>query len=143
MAICRARSAHVSASLGLTGCYSAAEEDWDAIAVGEDGVVGSIELRSFLLVATEEGQPGRLLGTLNNESAEPVEVTISDDDDDVSITVPAEGQFPFDTNEVIFDTVGDAPGALTPITATTGEGTEELSIPVVDGTLGFELEERE
>ncbi|WDF33151.1 hypothetical protein PTW37_15080 [Arthrobacter agilis] len=124
-----------AASLSLTGCYSAAEEDWDAIAVGEDGVVGSVELRSFLLVAEDEGRPGRLLGTLNNESAEPVDITITDDDDEVRITVPADSQYPLDTNEVIFETVDDAPGARTSITATTPDGTEALSIPVVDGTL--------
>lgn len=125
----------VLGSLSLTGCYEAAEEDWDAIAVGEDSVVGSIELRSFLLVASEEGQPGRLLGTLNNESDQPVEVVISDDDDETIITVPAESQFPLDTNEVIFETVGDAPGALTSITAATAEETVDLQIPVRDGTL--------
>ncbi len=123
------------ASLSLTGCYEAAEEDWDAIAVGEDGVVGSVELRSFLLVASEEGQPGRLLGTLNNESDQPIDVIISDADDETTITVPAESQFPLDTNEVIFETVDDAPGALTAITATTAEETTDLRIPVRDGTL--------
>ncbi|WP_434995211.1 hypothetical protein [Arthrobacter sp. Ld5] len=121
--------------LGLTGCSSSAEEDWDAIASGEDGVVGSVELRSVLLVASEEGQPGRLLGTFNNESGETIDVTISDDDEEATITVPAEGQFPLDTNEVIFDTVGDAPGALTTVTAATADETTDLQIPVMDGTL--------
>lgn len=122
-------------AVGLVGCSTGAEEDRDAVAVGEDAVVGSVELRSFLLVASEEGGPGRLLGTLNNESNEAVEVTISDTDDEVTVTVPAESQFPFDTNETVFQTVGDAPGALTTITAATAEETTDLSIPVMDGTL--------
>lgn len=125
----------VAVALSLNGCWSNTEDDWDAIAVGEDGVAGSVELRSFLLVAVAEGEPGRLLGTFNNTSDVPVDITITDGDDTVTVTVPAEGQYPLDTNEVVFETVDGAPGSLTPITATTDEETTELSIPVRDGTL--------
>lgn len=121
--------------VALTSCSSPAEEDRDAIAVGEDGSAGSVQLRSMLLVASAEGEPGRLLGTLDNESDEALEVTLSDADDEVSVTVPANGQYPFDTNEAIFTTTGDAPGANTPITASVDSEETELVIPVLDGTL--------
>lgn len=118
-----------------TGCSGPAEEDRDAIAVGEDGSVGSVKLLSVLLVSAEEGGPARLLGTLENETNQPLEVAFSDDDDNVVVTVAADGQYPFDTNEAIFETAGDAPGANTTITVEADGETTELVVPVVDGTL--------
>lgn len=118
-----------------TGCSGPAEEDRDAIAVGEDGSVGSVELLSVLLVSTDEGDRARLLGTLDNKTDEPLEVTISDDDDRVVVTVPANEQYPFDSNETIFETAGDAPGANTTVTVEADGETMELVVPVVDGTL--------
>lgn len=118
-----------------TGCSGPAEEDRHAIAVGEDGSVGSVKILSVLLVSADEGEPARLLGTLENETDEPLEVTISDDDDSVVVSVPANAQYPFDTNEAIFETAGDAPGANTTITAEADGETAELVVPIVDGTL--------
>lgn len=65
----------------------------------------------------------------------PVEITIADEDESFTLVIPAEEEFPLDRKEVIFETVGDRPGALTPIPATAEEETLELSIPVRDGTL--------
>lgn len=98
-------------------------------------MVGTVELRSILIVGSEEGAPGRLLGTLDNEADEPVEVTISDADDEVTVTVPANDQYPLDTNEVVFDTVDETPGGLTTILFTTDDDAADLESPVRDGTL--------
>jgi hypothetical protein len=122
------------AALTVTGC-SAPEETMNAIANGEDGQVGDIELRSMLLVSADEGEPGRLLGTLVNQSSTDVDVTIRDADDQVVVTVPADGQYPLDTNEQILATVEEPPGALTAISLDTPSGSTALEIPVLDGTL--------
>jgi len=122
------------AALAMTAC-SAPEESRDAIANGEDGQVGVVKLRSMLIVSAEEGEPGRLLGTLDNESSAPVEVMISDSDDQVTVTVPANDQYPLDTNEEILSTVEEPPGALTQITLATPSETTTLDVPVLDGTL--------
>jgi hypothetical protein len=121
-------------ALTLTGC-SAPEESMNAIANGEDGQVGDIELRSMLLVSAAEGEPGRLLGTLVNPSSSDVDVTISDTDDQVTVTVPADSQYPLDTNEQIFSTVEEPPGALTEISLASSSESTALQIPVLDGTL--------
>ena len=121
-------------ALTVTGC-SAPEETRDAIANGEDGQVGVVKLRSMLLVSAEEGEPGRLLGTLDNESSAPVDVVISDLNDEVTVTVPADGQYPLDTNEQIFATVEEPPGALTEISLATADESTTLNVPVLDGTL--------
>lgn len=122
-------------ALGLAGCSEPAEEELDAIAVGENGSVGSVKLLSVLLVSENEGEPGRLLGTLDNETDEPLEVTLSDEDDSVTVTVGADDQYPFNSNEALFSTAGDAPGANTTITVEADGETTELTIPVLDGTL--------
>lgn len=122
------------AALSITGC-SAPEETRDAIATGEDGQVGAVKLRSMLVVSAEEGSAGRLLGTLDNESSAAVEVVIGDPDDRVTVTVPADGQYPLDTNEEILSTVEDPPGALTQLTLATPSESTTLDVPVLDGTL--------
>ncbi|WP_247827400.1 hypothetical protein [Arthrobacter antioxidans] len=130
----RSAALTVMAAVAMTGC-SAPEESMDAIATGEDGQVGGVELRSMLIVSAEEGGPGRLLGTLDNGSSAAVEVMISDSDDQVAVTVPANGQYPLDTNEEILSTVEAPPGALTEITLATPSETATLDVPVLDGTL--------
>ncbi|WP_394248930.1 hypothetical protein [Arthrobacter pityocampae] len=122
------------AALSMTGC-SAPEETRDAIANGEDGQVGVVKLRSMLVVSTEGGEAGRLLGTLDNESSAAVEVVIGDSDDRVTVTVPANGQYPLDTNEEILSTVEEPPGALTQLTLATPSESATLDVPVLDGTL--------
>ncbi|WP_146070787.1 hypothetical protein [Arthrobacter sp. B1805] len=94
-----------------------------------------MELLSVLLVSAGEGEPARLLGTLMNETDQPLEITLSDKDDNVIVTVAGNGQYPFDTNEAIFETAGDAPGANTTITVEADGETTDLVVPVVDGTL--------
>ncbi|WP_434994721.1 hypothetical protein [Arthrobacter sp. Ld5] len=121
-------------ALAVTGC-SAPEETRDAITTGEDGQVGVVELRSMLLVSADEGEPGRLLGTLVNESSAPVEVTISDPDDQIVVTVPADGRYPLDTNEQILAGVEEPPGALTELSLAAPTETTTLDVPVLDGTL--------
>lgn len=58
--------------VGLSGCSGAPEEDRYAIANGANAEVGSVEVRSLLIVASDKNEPGRLLATLFNTSDEPV-----------------------------------------------------------------------
>ncbi|WP_105030445.1 hypothetical protein [Arthrobacter ruber] len=118
----------------ITGCATS-EEDWNSTAVGDDKSVGDVDLRSVLLVTHEENEPARLLGTLENNGDEAVDVSISDADETTTLTIPAEGSIPLDTVATLLRTAGDAPGARTTLTATTEAGQVELLVPVVDGTL--------
>ncbi|BBE24602.1 hypothetical protein MN0502_34850 (plasmid) [Arthrobacter sp. MN05-02] len=95
----------------------------------------ALDLRSVLLVTDEEDSPARLLGTFENNGDQPVEVRISDEDEDVTVMVPAQGSVGLDTVETLLRTAGDAPGARTTLTATTDAGDVDLLVPVVDGTL--------
>ncbi|RJT75099.1 hypothetical protein D6T63_18080 [Arthrobacter cheniae] len=126
----------LGAGLGiLTGCATGGEDNWNSTAVGDDKSIGELDLRSVLLVTRDEGDPARLLGTFENNGDQPLEVTITDDDEDITVTVPAQGSATLDTLETLLQTAGDAPGARTSLTATTDAGDVELLVPVVDGTL--------
>lgn len=119
----------------LTGCATGGEDNWNSTAVGDDKSIGTIDLRSVLLVTTDEGEPARLLGTFVNNSDQSVDVTIRDTDEETELTIPAQGSLPLDTIETLLQTAGDAPGARTTLTATTDTGDVKLLVPVVDGTL--------
>ncbi|MDQ0735013.1 hypothetical protein [Arthrobacter agilis] len=131
----RVGAALVGTALLLTGCASGGEDHWNSTAVGDDKSIGAVELRSVLLVTDAEGEPARLLGTIENTGGQPVDVTISDADEETVLTVEAEGSVPLDTVETLLRTAGDAPGARTTLTAETTEGDVDLLVPVVDGTL--------
>jgi hypothetical protein len=121
---------------GLSGCSTAdPDEDWHAIANGVDGDIGGVEVRSLLIVSEDENQPGRFLGTLFNTLSEPVDVVFSDPDDSVTVRVEPQGELGFDTNPLMLSSVSDIPGSRVPVSVTVGSEKEELSTPVLDGTL--------
>lgn len=122
-------------ALGLAGCAGSPEEDWYAIANGTDAGVGGVEVRSLLIVSSGENRPGRLLGTLFNTTEKPVEVTLSDEDDSVTIQLEAQADYGFDTNPAVFSSISDIPGSRVPVTVSVESSNEELSTPVMDGTL--------
>lgn len=117
------------------GCSNQPEEDTYAVATGVNADVGTIQVRSLLIVSAAESVPGRLLGSLFNFSQEPVEVTITDQDDDVAITVEGGATHQLDSNPAILTSVSDIPGSRVPLTVKAGTDTAELQVPVLDGTL--------
>lgn len=135
----RLRATLLVTSLGtslvlMTGCATGGEDNWNSTAVGDDKSVGDLNLRSVLLVTDREDSPARILGTFENNGDTDMDVVLSDDDEDVTVTVPAQGSVGLDTLETLLRTAGDAPGARTSLTATTDAGDVELLVPVVDGT---------
>lgn len=142
MSINDARSAHAPipvltgstlVTLLVVGCSPADSYD-SAELNGADAQVSVVEVEDLYLVALEEGEPGRFLGTLINQSVLPVTVTMSDDDDEVIVIVPAESEFAFAENATIFETADVTPGTIMTISMEVGPDDESVEIPVVDGT---------
>lgn len=100
---------------------------------GDGRTVGVVQLQELLLVAAGKGGAGRILGTFVNDSTAPVEVRISDIDDEVTVVVPAHGNYPFASRKATFDTVDARPGQNTTISVTTPAVSVSVDIPVVDG----------
>lgn len=122
--------------MSISGCSTATpDEDWYAIANGVDADIGGVEVRSLLLVSEDANKPGRFLGTLFNTSTSPVDVVFSDANDIVTVRVESQGQLGFDTRPLLFSSVSDIPGSRVPVKVTVGSEQQELSTPVLDGTL--------
>lgn len=127
------------AAVLLAGCGPEAQdippEEKEAIAVGVNADIGEVEMLSLMLVSSGESEPGRLLGTVSNKAGSTLEVTFSDADDRLTVTVKGGEEYGFDTHPAVFNTVSGIPGDLVPVTVESGADSKELDIPVVDGTL--------
>ncbi|WP_183044501.1 hypothetical protein [Pseudarthrobacter phenanthrenivorans] len=64
-----------------------------------------------------------------------MEVTIADPDDKVSVAVNGDSSHEFDTNPAILESVEDIPGSRVTLTISAGPDSQELQVPVLDGTL--------
>ncbi|MBG6182675.1 hypothetical protein IWX65_000608 [Arthrobacter sp. CAN_A214] len=92
------------ATLLVAGC-SSADSTGSAELNGADAQVNVVEMEDLYLVALEEGEPARFLGTLINQSAFPMDVTLSDADHEVVVTVPADSEFAFADGQRVSGTV--------------------------------------
>jgi hypothetical protein len=129
--------------LALTGCgYINAQQTSEQYAAsdGTRSDVGPVQLRNMLIVATDENQPGRVIGAVYNSSSNDVKVTLRGAEG-------AETEIPVGKNSytllndsadaAILSTAGGKPGSLVDITVTE-DGTnvnKTVKVPVVDGTL--------
>lgn len=134
----------ITIAAGLGGCSFVTPQpesygDREAVAVGTNLSVGEIKIRSLLLVTTGEGEPGRFLGSLFNTTDAAVDVTIADDDDSVTVTVPPRDVLGFDEEKTVIDSVAEIPGSYTPVTVSAGEDEVTDRIPVVNGNLDWYL----
>ncbi|WP_026533311.1 hypothetical protein [Arthrobacter sp. H41] len=121
------------ATLLVAGC-SSADSTEGAELNGADAQVNVVEMEDLYLVALEEGEPARFLGTLVNQSAFPMDVTLSDADDEVMVTVPADSEFAFAENPTLFESADVTPGTIMTVSIAVGSDDESVEIPVVDGT---------
>lgn len=115
-----------------------------------DGVAITVdEVRALnLLVLTEgEGEPGLLVGALTNTSGEDTTVTLEvEGGTSVDVDVPSAGTVlltggeaheRYRSEDVVLEAVATPPGGLTTVTVSTpAGGSSEVSVPVLDGTLG-------
>ena len=115
--------------------------------------MGEIELRNILMVSNGEGEPGRLLGTVINASANTADITLALGGGEVSWTLQAGEKVVFEdapAAEVTLPNIDVIPGTglrtdATVISLVSGTNaassaaaeetlTAVLNIPVVDGT---------
>ncbi|GAB3530632.1 hypothetical protein [Arthrobacter monumenti] len=130
----------VAALLTVTGCGYINQQATTleyAAADGVNGKVGPLELRNMLVVATAADEPGRITGAVYNSSNEEVELTMAGPDGgEATLTVPANGEYFIDNDAEpeIIEPAGAPPGALSLVTFETSGASEDLTLPVLDGT---------
>lgn len=129
-----------AALLSATGCGYVTQQATTieyAAADGVNGQVGPLEVKNMLIVATAADEPGRITGAVYNNSNQEVELTMTGPDGgEASLTVPANGEYFIDNDapEEIIEPAGAAPGALSLVTFETSGASEDLTLPVLDGT---------
>lgn len=131
----------VLALLGATGCSAVNEQATTIEYAASDGIVervGPVLLRNVLIITSDEGEPGTLLGTLFNESDSPVQVTIDGENENSQITIEAEGKYVFEDevdDDGTLQGISEIPGSLVDLEFTVNSESETFRVPVLDGTL--------
>lgn len=154
-----AKRVAVLAALGLglltvTGCGYINAQQTTNVYSPSDGVradIGSLQLRNMLVVSADPkpatsasadaasgGGPGRLVGTVFNPTDQDMTLTLKDASSSTArIDVPKKGEVQLDKpgNNVLLSHAGGIPGALATISFTAGSTTQDVQVPIVDGTL--------
>lgn len=132
-----ARTVAVLLTIGVSGCASSEipPEEKEAINLGSNVDVGPVGVDNLLLVTRGEGEPARLIGVLLNEAATRLTVTLSDEDDEISVDLEPGQQYAFHEHPTFFDTADGIPGALSNVSITVESDTELARIPIRDGSL--------
>lgn len=132
-----ARTVAVLLTVGLAGCASSEipPEEKEAINLGSNVDVGAVSVDNLLLVTRGEGKPARLIGVLLNEADTDLTVTLSDEDDEISVDLESGQQYAFHEHPTFFDTADGIPGALSDVTIIVESEMESARIPIRDGSL--------
>ena len=134
-AVTRALALPTVLGITLTACSSGYAEPKGAELAGTDGQVNQIEIADLRLTTFAEGEPAQFLGILANQSAAPLEMTFTDDDDESSVTVPANSTLDLGEAPTVFETADVQPGTIMTVMISVASDEEAVELPVVDGTV--------
>jgi hypothetical protein len=129
--------------LGLTGCGYTNPPQTALQYTASDGIhadVGPVQLRNMLIVASDENQPGRVIGAIYNSSSEDIRVSLNGAAGaraEVDVDMNSSTLLNESTDPVLLSTAGGIPGSLVDITVTEDgtNTTQTIKVPVLDGTL--------
>lgn len=130
-------------SAGLAGCSATNEITTQLDYAASDGVratIGDVTAENLLVITAGKGEQGALQGAFTNRGSADVDVTLTTEDNTELASVPvAAGSTVLlggTRGELVTFTTPVAPGAVLPVTLSTGSaGSEAVSVPVLDGTL--------
>jgi hypothetical protein len=131
-------------AVGVAGCSAVNPITTSRPYSPSDGVrveLGSaLTAENLLVISAAKGKPGALVGGLTNRGSTGVRVSVAADGAGrVSVQVPAGATVLLGTSDnppAAIDRVGVPPGAVLPVTISTPEGgSQQVSLPVLDGTL--------
>lgn len=127
-------------SLGVTSCGAINQQATTVHYAASDGIVanvGDLGLRNVLFVEADKTSEARLLGTLVNDTNEPLTMSMKVNGTTLEFSVPAKSvkEFEKDSNKTLIPSTGVIAGAQVPTTVTVADTSTEVKVPVVDGTL--------
>jgi len=139
--------AGVLAALTLTGCSATNQITTEKEYNSSDGIgarLGDIKAINLLVVSAAKGEPGALLGALENTGGADQTVTIAIGSDSSTVRVAsgktvllgAPGGNAEKDVDVTFDAIDEPPGAFVDLTLSTPDaGSTQVGVPVLDGSL--------
>ncbi|MBP6996335.1 MAG: hypothetical protein KBB39_09395 [Phycicoccus sp.] len=129
------------AALSLSGCALFSPVQTDEPAQTADGIDVALDadvvLRSLVIVATEQGGPGRVSAQVVNDTDKDVNITFEVPSGSADVTVPAHGSANLAEKKyaVTLSAVPAGPGDMTDVQVSTSQaGINVFSVPVVDAT---------
>lgn len=127
------------AALSLSGCALFSPVQTDEPAQTADGIDVALDadvvLRSLLIVAAGEGEPGRVSAQVVNNTDQDVDITFEVPSGSADVTVPAHGSANLADDEfaVTLSAVPAGPGDMTDVQVSTSQaGINVFSVPVVE-----------
>jgi hypothetical protein len=133
--------ATVAAVALISGCSMFSEQTTTLQYTPSDGVqgtIGDVDVRNVFVVAESEDSPGTMLGSFVNNGSDDVTVTVVSDSLSQDVDVPA-GEVvmlgPDGDQTIEADRVGVVPGRHLRVSFSDGGASEELDVPVLDGSL--------
>ena len=129
-----------AALLGATGCSAINPQATTIEYAPSDGIiatVGEAEVRNLLLVSGESEAEGRYIGSVANSSEEPIEVSLTVNGTTTRVSVPGGEVLSLETseNEHVIPSTGTFPGGMAQGTIEVDGQSQDVQIPVLDGTL--------
>ena len=129
-----------AALLGATGCSAINPQATTIEYAPSDGIiatVGEAEVRNLLLVSGESEAEGRYSGSVANSSEEPIEVSLTVNGTTTRVSVPGGEVLSLETseNEHVIPSTGTFPGGMAQGTIEVDGQSQDVQIPVLDGTL--------
>ncbi|MFW0181670.1 hypothetical protein [Rothia sp. P5766] len=135
------------ALLATTGCGYIYKQPTTIVYSASDGQMTNlteankeiIQFRNIMVISSAEGAPGRVLGTILNQSEKDATVTLAFPGETLTIEVPAgkEVRLEDKANEIVLKSTEAAPGLSLKTTVSSDVTSEpaEFVVPVLDGTL--------
>ena len=129
-----------AALLGATGCSAINPQATTVEYAPSDGIianVGDAQVRNLLLVSSEPEAEGRYIGSVTNSSQEPIEVVLTVDGTATRLSIPGGETLSLEDseNEHVIPSTGTAPGGMAEGTIEVDGQTQDVKVPVLDGTL--------
>ncbi|WP_058234484.1 hypothetical protein [Devriesea agamarum] len=114
-------------------------------AEGSNATVGTVDVRNMLVLTSDQGKPGALIGAVYNKGQQPTSVTLQGKvDGSVAFTSSvqvAPGQLVKiggkDGEVVSLTETPAAPGAMMKLVVKANDVEQSLSMPVMDGSLAY------
>lgn len=129
-----------AALLGATGCSAINPQATTIDYHPSDGIVetvGDAEVLNLLLVSGERDAEGRYIGSVANSSEEPIEVSLTVNGTTTRVSVPGGEALSLESseNEHVIPSTGTFPGGMAQGTIEVDGQSQDVQIPVLDGTL--------